>query len=389
MYQDLPYESQLELKSDYLKECLEKIGGFREYSFEGIAGSSRLYFYRNKMEFSFSHSAWRSSSLPHSNSEKFALGLHVRGEYDKVVDIDECMLQSPMSNAILKEVKDFMLDNDLIPYNIRSQKGLLRFLVIREGKNTGEIMVNIVTSENSPELIKPLAEKLALSFPAVKSFLNTVNPGKANIAPGELVEILYGTNFINERICGLNFEVYPFTFLQTNTHQAENLYRTVLEFAALKGDEVVYDLYCGTGTISLLFSRYCGEVYGFEIGREAVESAERNAEINGSPNCKFINIDVKDIFRNDSLMLENLPDPQIVILDPPRAGLHKKVIRGILNLMVPKIIYISCNPITFSKDLRELCSEKYEIERIKALDMFPHTKHVEAVAKLRTAADTV
>lgn len=377
-WQNLHYRAQLEYKRQEVMDSLERIGGFKGIKVEETLPSEEVYFYRNKMEFSFSDRRWLTADEDQKPID-FALGLHVPERYDKVLDIDQCYLQSESSNAILREVKEFALRSGLQPYSNKTHQGFWRFLVIREGKNTGETMVNLVTSRKEPELMKELATGLVTKHPEIKSVLNNINSTKSSVAFGEREDLIYGRNTILEKVGGFSFEISANSFFQTNTKQTERLYQKVLELAGFQGAETVYDLYCGIGPITIFVSSYVKKVIGIEVLEEAVRNAQKNCELNGVRNCHFVLGDVKDVLPR---IKDSYGRPQVVILDPPRAGVHPKVLRRLLELAPERIIYVSCNPTTLARDLKVLCGERYWIEAIHPVDMFPHTYHVEIVSLL-------
>jgi len=377
-WQNLHYQAQLEYKRQEVIDSLERIGGFKGIAVEETLPSEDIYFYRNKMEFSFSDRRWLTGDED-QKPENFALGLHVPERYDKVLDIDQCYLQSESSNAILREVKEFALRSGLEPYSNKTHRGFWRFLVIREGKNTGETMVNLVTSREELKLMKELAARLVVKHPEIKSVLNNINSTRSSIAFGEREDLIYGRNTIIERVGDFSFEISANSFFQTNTRQTERLYQKVVELAGFQGAERVYDLYCGTGPITIFVSRYVKKVIGIEILEEAVRNAQGNCERNKVKNCYFVLGDVKDELPR---IKDSYGRPQVVILDPPRAGVHPKVLKRLLELAPERIIYLSCNPTTLARDLKVLCKERYRIEVVQPVDMFPHTYHIETVSLL-------
>ncbi len=368
-WQDLAYPQQLVYKTKQVQETLEHIGGFTAPPVRKTLPSPEIFFYRNKMEFSFSHDQNR---VP-------ILGLHEKGRFDRVFDLEECFLQSETSNQIVNFIREFIRENQITIYNLKTHQGFLRFLTIREGKNTGEIMVNLVTNKGDFPQGKVLAQALLTKFPQIKSVVRNINTQKAQIAVGEKEELLAGKNFIREKIGEFVFELSAGSFFQTNTKQAEGLYQVVLELADLKGDETVLDLYSGTGTISFFLAKKSGQVVGVESNPKTVADAKKNADLNKIGNCQFICEEAKSFLALAHLRKENY---DLVVIDPPRAGLHPQVVGNILKLSAPKIVYVSCNPATLARDLKLLCESQYKLEIVQPLDMFPHTFHIESVAKL-------
>ena len=309
------------------------------------------------------------------SSAKFALGLHVPGTFDKIIDVEACLLQQERGNEILREVKRFALRSGLPPYGIKSHEGFWRFLTLRHSVALDDWMVNIVTSEEKPEVLLSLARGLTALFPNVKSVVNNISARKASIAVGEREVVLAGAAAIRDRIGASNFQISANSFFQTNTRGAEKLYGKVAEYAQLNGAETVLDLYSGTGTIPIFLAHSAGRVIGMELVESAVLDARRNCEENGIGNCEFI---LGDIRENLGLLKIQ---PEVMIIDPPRAGMHQEVLSRVLEIGAERIVYVSCNPATLARDLA-LMQEQYHIPEVQPVDMFPHTYHVEAVAKL-------
>jgi 23S rRNA (uracil1939-C5)-methyltransferase len=368
-WQNLKYEEQIKFKAKEVKESLKHIGGFPDPPICDAIGSEDVFFYRNKMEFAFS---------PH-HEKKLVLGLHPRRRYDLVFDLKECFLQSEQSNQIVDFVRKFAKENNLSVYDHRTQSGLLRFLMIKEAKNTDMTMVNLVTYKGDFPLAKQLADSLMENFPSIKSVVRNINSKLAHIAVGEEEELLGGERIITEQLGEFTFEISSNSFFQTNPRQAKRLYELVLQSAELEGDEEVLDLYCGNGTISLFLSTKAQSVIGVESVEETVQNARRNAEQNGVTNCEFICGEAKKVLAEFE---QQDRDFDLVVTDPPRAGLHPKVVKSLLSLRPQKIIYVSCNPTTLARDVRILCEGSYNLEEVQPVDMFPHTFHIESVARL-------
>ncbi len=366
-YQDFNYDKQLEEKERLVRESLQKLGGFANPPVESIIPSPDTFFYRNKMEFSFA-----------DQNGQLVLGLHERGHFEKMFDVKACFLQSELSNQIVTFCRDYFARSGLPGYNWHFHEGFLRFLVIREGKNTGERMIALVTSEGEADL-KTWAEELVRKFPQITSVLHLVNPTKAQVATGEEEMVLWGKPYIKEKIGKFNFFLSAKTFLQTNSRQTENLYQKALELSQLSGSEKILDLYCGAGTISLFISPFAKEVEGVEIVPEAIQMAGKNKKENGVENAHFVLGEARKIAKQ--YRLENRSFDRI-ILDPPRAGLHPKVIRDVLPLGAEKITYVSCNPTTFARDAKLFVEGGYRLARVIPVDMYPHTFHVELVGQL-------
>jgi 23S rRNA (uracil1939-C5)-methyltransferase len=368
-WQDLKYEEQLKFKTKQVKETLRHIGGFSDFPIQEALGSDDIFYYRNKMEYAFA---------PDPN-QQLILGLHPKERFDQVFDLKECFLQSEKANQIVDFVRRFAREKKLIPYGLKERSGFLRFLGIREGKNTDMTMVNLVTNKGEFPFRDEFLSGLVSNFPFVESVVRNINSKLANIAMGEEEELLGGERTITEKLGKFKFEISGNSFFQTNTKQAEKLYEVVLNMADLQGNESVLDLYCGTGTISIFLSQNAKKVIGVESVEESVKNAQRNAELNGVTNCEFICGEVKKVLAK---FVENKEIPDLVVVDPPRAGLHKHVTKYLLNMKPPQIIYVSCNPSTLARDLKILCEECYKLEKVQPIDMFPHTYHIETVVKM-------
>lgn len=401
--QNLLYEAQLRIKEQQVRELMVHVGKFSDRSPEfasimkTIVPCAKQFHYRNKMEFSFSTQEWLPNDLIEAEeytTKDCALGLHAPGFFDKVLNIKSCLLQSKPANMVLSIVQDCWRNPELglSPYNVHDHSGFLKHLVLRTGRNpqTGlpELMVNFVTSLFKPELLKPLVEKISC-ISEVGSIVNNVNKSTGSTAIGEVEHLLYGKPTISEVLRGLTFQISANSFFQTNTHQAEVLYRLIEDVAGLRGDgsEIVLDLFCGTGTIGLTLAKRVGHVYGYEVVAQAVSDARRNAELNGIHNATFVQGDLNKIDENFG---KNFPKPDIVISDPNRPGMHIKLIKFLLNLKAKRIIYVSCNPATCARDLDYLCHGLegdniegcYRLISVQPVDMFPHTPHIECVCLL-------
>jgi 23S rRNA (uracil1939-C5)-methyltransferase len=323
------------------------------------------------------------TKIPISNSPApIFLGLHVPQRYDKVLDIDECHLQSVVSNQILNFTRDFARRNHLNVYDSDRNSGYLRFLVIRESKKTKEVMANLVTFENRPDTMKQYAAELTAHVEQVTTVVNTINSKKAQIAFGEAENIYLGNGWIHERLGNHNFSISASSFFQTNVAQAEKLYGVVKDFGEFKSTDVVFDLYSGTGSIAIFISDSVKEVVGIESVESAIHDAEKNARSNGITNCRFLLGDLKDRLTKDTSWMSSHPKPDVLVIDPPRNGMHPKVVEEILGLAPERIVYVSCNPATQARDVKLLCTEKYQLIKLQPVDMFPHTFHIENVALL-------
>jgi len=383
--QNYPYQKQLEQKQAQVQDLFARLGRFTDVAVQPIIGCRETYHYRNKMEFTFSSRPWIVDLDQAGDTPSRALGLHVPGRFDKVLDIDECWLQHPVGNEILQWVKSRVTELELEPYDIKTHTGFLRYLVIRTtASELPEVMVNMVTSREEPERLKPLADDLVAAFPQVVSVMNNINTRKAAVAYGEWEILLNGKPTITEHIRGLSFDISANSFFQTNTRQAEVLYERIERACALTGEEVVYDLYCGTGTIALALARQAKEVAGFEVVSTAMEDAARNAMANEIYNARFFHADLSArYFTTQGKRLQRqVPPPDVVVTDPPRAGMHPKLVEEILSLGPGRVVYVSCNPATQVRDVRLLCDGGYRLITIQPVDMFPHTPHVESLCVL-------
>ena len=378
-FQNLNYAHQIASKEMQVKDIFRRIGGIQNVHCEPIIGCDEIFHYRNKMEFTFSNQEYVPKIEKERTPSTFSLGLHAHGIWDKILDIKTCHIQAPIANEILKAIKK--LTKDLKPYNLREHAGFLRNIMIRVGKNTSDIMVNMVTSREDKSSLDPIIGSLIKQFPSITSIVNNINTRKSGVPTGEHQVVLHGNEYILEKLGEYEFMISADSFFQTNTSQAEKLYDIILEEAKLTGKEIVYDLFCGTGSISIYISRHVKMVYGFELIMSAVQNAMQNAARNKVKNAWFFAGDLQDIFYKNS-EIKDLEMPDVVIVDPPRGGLHVKTIKGILEKSPKRIVYVSCNPSTQARDVSLLCNAKYELIKLRPVDMFPHTPHVENVATL-------
>ncbi len=380
-WQNVAYELQLKEKQRSVVDAFERIGGFNGIAVPPIIGSDDDYFYRNKMEFSFSRQRWLTREEWGRKNElvgQFGLGLHVAGRYDKVLDIDECWLQSPLSNAILNAVRGFSQQRKLSVYSTKTHEGYLRHVVIRQSKATDEVMVNVVTTTDAPETMQDLRSMLIATFPGITTVVNNITARKSMVAFGETEKVYHGPGYITEQLGKYTFRISANSFFQTNTKQAKRLYDVARGMSELSPSDIVYDLYCGTGTIAILISEVVQEVIGIDVVESAIADAQLNARLNNVQNCRFLSGDLKDRLTRDTLWQEQ--KPTVVMLDPPRSGLHPKVVREVSTLGPERIVYISCNPATQARDAKIFCDRGYELTSLQPVDMFPHTAHVENVA---------
>jgi len=383
-WQCLRYEEQLKAKQQQVYDCLHRIGKVELPDFEPILGSAKIYGYRNKLEFGFSNKRWLTEEEVRQDVKyevMDAVGFHITGAFDKILDIEECMLMDPINNLIRNDIRQYALSHGLEFYDLRQNSGLLRSLMIRTS-NTGELMFLVQFRIDTPEQQKQaddLMFHLSESFPQITSLLYVDNH-KANDTFGDQeIHVVKGKDYIYEQMGDLRFKVGPKSFYQTNTEQAYELYKVVRTFAGLTGSELVYDLYTGTGTIANFVARQAQKVIGIEYVPEAIEDAKVNSEINKIDNTLFYAGDMKDLLNREFIEAHGRPD--VIITDPPRAGMHQDVIDAILFAAPQKIVYVSCNPATQARDL-QLLDAAYKVEKVQPVDMFPHTQHVENVVLL-------
>jgi 23S rRNA (uracil1939-C5)-methyltransferase len=380
-WQHLPYNLQLKYKEKQVRDNLIRIGKIDIPEINPIIGSSEIFMYRNKLEFTFSDKRWLTKEEVNSGAKfekEDALGFHIPGLFDKVLDIKECHLQPEPSNSIRNAARQYAHENNLQFFDLREQKGFLRNIVIRNSLD-GKVMVIVVFFHDDVEKRNGLLDFLASEFPQINSLMYVIN-AKKNDSLNDQEPILYkGEDHLVEEMDGLKFRIGPKSFYQTNARQALELYRTAKDFAGLTGKEIVYDLYSGTGTIANYISAFAGKVIGIEYVEEAVHDAIINSEINGISNTHFFAGNMKDVLSEAFFASNGKPD--VIITDPPRAGMHEDVINIIANAAPDKIVYISCNPSTQSRDI-QLLSDNYFVVRVQPVDMFPHTHHVENVVLL-------
>jgi 23S rRNA (uracil1939-C5)-methyltransferase len=380
-WQNMKYSQQLFYKNQEVYNNLKRIGKIELPEFEAILGSEKQFFYRNKMEFGFSDSRWMTNEEIESGVEfdnKNALGFHIPRMWDKILDIEKCHLQEDPSNAIRNEVRSFANANNMTFFNPRNHEGLLRTLMIRT-TSTGEIMVLIQFFEDDKANRDLLMNHLDATFPELTSLLYVINSKPNDTIYDQDVKLFKGREYILEEMEGLQFSINAKSFYQTNSDQAYELYKITRDFAGLTGNELVYDLYTGTGTIAQFVSKKANKVIGVEAVPEAILDAKANAERNNISNCEFFVGDMKNVFNDDFIAQHGQPD--VIITDPPRDGMHKDVVAQILKIGPEKIVYVSCNSATQARDLA-LMDEQYRVTRVRPVDMFPQTHHVENVVLL-------
>jgi len=386
-WQHMNYETQLHYKQKQVEDSLRRIGKFENPVISPIVPSPRIRDYRNKLEFTFSNHRWFTGPKEVTDEQNAgnALGFHVPAMFDRILDINRCHLQEEPSNAIRLFVRNYALSNGLSFYDVRKWEGFLRNLIIRN-TSTGGIMVILVVKYDDPNAIISLLDKLAGAFPAITSIYYVVNPKKNDVINDLPMNMYKGSPFIHEKMPPfqkgkkeISFQIGPVSFFQTNSYQASNLYRVIAEFSEFKGDETVYDLYTGTGTIALYIAQSAGRVTGIESVPAAIADARRNAILNKIENVHFFTGEVETILNHDFLVKNGHPD--IIISDPPRSGMHPKAVRVLLSAAPEKLIYVSCNPATQARDLL-LLKEHYRLVKCQPFDMFPQTQHVENIALL-------
>jgi 23S rRNA (uracil1939-C5)-methyltransferase len=378
--QDMDYTQQIKYKQEQVEDIFKHDGGLSGFKIENILHTENIFFYRNKMEFSFSDSQWLMEKENEAISKKgFFLGLHVPNNFEKILDIEECFLQSELSSHILNFSREFFKKRHSTIYSTKTHSGYLRNLIIRQSQKNKDLMINIVTLEENELLMKEYASAVTIKFPEITTIVNNISKKKASIAVGDYEIVYHGSGFIHDKIGDYKFRISANSFFQTNTIQAEKLYSTALEYAELKGDEIIYDLYSGAGTIAIFVSAFAREVYGFESVESSIYDAKENLDINKIENVTFVQA---DLYKSFLAFTNVLPKPDVVILDPPRGGMHSVTVKDVLQLGPEKIVYVSCNPSTQVRDIKMLVEGGYKLVKIRPVDMFPHTYHIENVALL-------
>jgi 23S rRNA (uracil1939-C5)-methyltransferase len=388
-WQMLPYEKQLTYKQKQVTDSLQRIGKLKIPGIQPILGAAETRRYRNKLEYTFATETFipkeefaalkEKGADPHLAGRQNVAGFHAKKFWDKIVDIQTCHLQQEPSNEIRLAVKAFALENDYSFYDLRNHRGLMRNLQVRICE-TGEWMSNLVFGYDDPGKINALLQHVVAKFPGITSVLYTINSKFNDSLYGLEPVVFSGKGYVIEKMEDFQFKIGPKSFFQTNTRQATKLYEVTRSFAELTGRETLYDLYCGTGSIGIFCSKLVGKLIGVEMVAEAVEDAKINAELNNLKNSSFYTGDVIDICNDDFFDAHGRPD--VIITDPPRAGMHEKLVRKINDMAAPVVVYVSCNPATQARDLAIL-DEQYEITRIQPVDMFPHTLHIENVVQLK------
>jgi len=383
--QNYEYKKQIEYKTNVVKNAFERIGGFNNLKIPNTMPCDEIFYYRNKMEFSFSDDKWLEEKDLNYARESFVLGLHVPKFHSKIVDIEECFLQSEISNEILNFTRKFFKSRNVSVYSTKTQSGFLRFLIVRQSKNNSELMINLITYDYDQNLMSEYSEELKKSFPEISTIINSISQKKAQVAIGDQNHVLNGNGFITEKLKTYShkeysFKISPQSFFQTNTRQAERLFNILVEFGDFRKGDNLLDLYCGTGSISIFISESVNKVLGVELIEDSIIDAKENVKLNDVTNIEFICSDIKDFLEQEDVM----SDYNKLILDPPRSGLHPKICEVLSETKFDKIVYVSCNPHTQARDLQIICGKNnYSIEKIQPVDMFPHTYHVENVVSLK------
>lgn len=382
-WQHLPYNLQLHYKEKQVKDTLSRIGKVNIPEVNPVIGSDDIYFYRNKLEYAFSDRRWLTREELTSDMgypREDALGFHIPGTFDKVLDIRECHLQPEPSGSIRDAVRDYARRDRMIFFNYREQTGFLRNLIIRNNAE-GDFMVVLVFFYDDKRRREGLLDHLISGFPQIKSLFYIINSKRNDSLTDQEPVLYYGTDHLTEKTGNLKFRIGPLSFFQTNTKQVSRLYQTAREFAQLTGSETVYDLYTGAGTIACFVADSSKKVIGIEYVEDAVSDAVKNASLNNVENVSFYAGDIRSVMNDEFISVHGRPD--VIITDPPRAGMHKDVVKAILSAKPDRVVYISCNPATQARDI-QLMSEEYSVEKVQPVDMFPHTHHVENVVLLRS-----
>jgi 23S rRNA (uracil1939-C5)-methyltransferase len=374
-WQEIDYNLQLEYKKRHVTDSLKHIGGLKDVQVLDVIPSKNIFQYRNKMEFSCSSKRWLLPSELEDKSIKkyFGIGLHVPGTFDKVIDIKKCEIMPSLGNEILSDVRNFIKASGLPAYHLRTHEGFWRFLMLRHSVAFDKWMVNIVTREKNMKVVSELGDILSEKYDQIESIMYNITDSKSGVSTGQEEIVIFGQDHIKERLGNHIFKISVNSFFQTNTRACEKLYSTVSEYANLTGNEIVLDLYSGTGTIPIWLSGNAKHILGIEIVPSAVIDAKENAKLNNVDNCDFILGDIKDVLPR----LDHKVD--VMIIDPTRTGMHKDVVKQVIGMNAPKIVYVSCNPSTLARDL-EMLKDSYHVQKIQPVDMFPHTYHIESVA---------
>ncbi|MGM0507341.1 MAG: 23S rRNA (uracil(1939)-C(5))-methyltransferase RlmD [Bacteroidota bacterium] len=383
-WQHVPYEEQLRQKEQQVRDHMERLGGLNPDLVQSILGCEQSLGYRNKMEYSFGPRRWLTREEIDQDEfvsdRQFSAGLHAPGRFDKILNLQECHLQPPFSYEILDTVRSWCLENDIEAFDPVKQTGSMRHLVVRHSVADDEVMVVLVTrDEIRPEMAR-LSELLTGTFPIISTVVHQINPHSSPTADGQTFETLHGKGLIEEQLGDYRFTIGPDAFFQTNSRQAVRLYDKVLDYVSREPCDHLFDLYCGVGTLTLYLSGQVREAVGIELVETAIHNANENAARNDVQNVRFVQGDMKDTFSES--LLQETGRPDLIVTDPPRAGMHPDVVQQLKELSAPRMVYVSCNPSTLARDLKEM-SDVYEVVEVTPVDMFPQTWHIEAVAYLK------
>lgn len=390
-WQNIPYQDQLDWKKKHVEDAIKRIGKIDEFVLHDTFPSPHEFHYRNKMDFTFGAARWLTPEEINSDEKiedkSFALGLHVRGRNDKILDIKECHIQQDEVNTMMNDVRDLATKNSISAYHVYYKVGFLRNFVVRYSLHEDSFLIIIVTnavkSEDEKEFIEDCSKMLIDKYQRISGVIHAVNDKISPVAIGE-PELITGKDYLTEKILDVEFNISPFSFFQTNSYQLDNFIGKIIEYAELNGEQTVWDLYCGTGSITLPAAKKCKKIIGIELVESSINDARKNAEKNNLNNVDFYATDLHD--KNIPELLHKLDRPDVLIVDPPRAGLHKNLIHHINDIKAPKLVYVSCNPATQARDL-EILKENYNLIEVQPFDMFPQTYHIESIAKLELKHD--
>ncbi|MFO8241298.1 MAG: 23S rRNA (uracil(1939)-C(5))-methyltransferase RlmD [Dissulfuribacterales bacterium] len=382
-FQNLRYSAQLKIKKQQIEGVYTHLTRLTSVKILEPLASPEIWGYRNKMEFSAGDNRWLMKENDPETPKDFAIGLHAPGRFDKILDIKQCLLQNDTPNKIFANIRQWMQENRITLDSPRNHTGFLRNIMIREGAHTREIMINFITRESGKEVLKTLIDDLIIRYPEITSIVNNVIKSKGQTSCGGEEILLYGDSVIHDKIGGIQYEISANAFFQTNTKGAEQLYDVIREFALETDKPVIWDFYSGTGSIALFLADIAKKIYGFEVCSAAVKNANENAHKNNIDNCEFFEANLDKFFQMNQQLIRSLLPPDIVVIDPPRAGIHPKFLNHIVSSGASKIIYVSCNPSTQARDVEQfVLVYGYKVEKIQPVDMFPHTWHIESVALL-------
>ena len=381
-FQNLEYSKQLDMKTDQVKDVFSHLANMPDIPILPALPAPEQFAYRNKMDFSTGVSRWLLANNDPGTPEDFAIGLHAPGRFDKILDIEACLLQDDKRNAVFQTIRSWAKENGITLNNKREYTGYLRSVMIRKGEHSGEIMVNLISRTENRKLLQPLVDLIIAKHPEVVSIVNNITDSKGDHSIGKKEILLHGAPVIHDTLGDVEYEISANAFFQTNTKGAEQLYDVVVDFAELTPYMVVWDFYSGAGSISLYIADRVKQVIGFEVIGDAVRNAKMNAKRNNVQHCKFFEANLDTFLQTNQELIASLEKPDLAIVDPPRAGLNPKFVKQLIGLQAQSIVYVSCNPATQARDIQLLVEGGYRVEKIQPVDMFPHTAHIETVAKL-------